>query len=129
VRSRPLQLSLILIVACVVGVFSGLFGVGGGVLLVPLLVLLFAFDQHTAQGTSLIALVPPVGLLAFLNYARAQEVSWTVGLLIMPGVFIGGLLGSRLAQKLSPRRMRRVFAVFLLTLGVWQIVSAWVMKR
>ena len=128
-RSRPLQLSLILIVACVVGVFSGLFGVGGGVLLVPLLVLLFAFDQHTAQGTSLIALVPPVGLLAFLNYARAQEVSWTVGLLIMPGVFIGGLLGSRLAQKLSPRRMRRVFAVFLLTLGVWQIVSAWVMKR
>jgi uncharacterized membrane protein YfcA len=128
VRNRPLQLFLILIVACVVGVCSGLFGVGGGVLLVPLLVLLFAFDQHTAQGTSLIALVPPVGLLAFLNYAHAHEVSWTVGLLIMPGVFLGGLLGSRLAQKLSPRRMRRVFAVFLLVLGVWQITTAWLMR-
>jgi uncharacterized membrane protein YfcA len=127
-RNRPLQLFLILIVACFVGVCSGLFGVGGGVLLVPLLALLFAFDQHTAQGTSLVALVPPVGLLAFLNYSKAHEVNWTVGLLIMPGVIFGSLLGSRLAQKLSPRRMRRVFAIFLAVLGVWQIASAWLMR-
>ena len=127
-RNRPLQLFLILVVACVVGVCAGLFGVGGGVLLVPLLVLLFAFEQHTAQGTSLMALVPPVGLLAFLNYSHAHEVSWTVGLLIMPGVIIGSLVGSRLAQRLSPRRMRRVFAVFLLLLGVWQITSAWLLR-
>ncbi len=127
-RNRPLQLFLILVVACVVGVCAGLFGVGGGVLLVPLLVLLFAFEQHTAQGTSLMALVPPVGLLAFLNYSHAHEVSWTVGLLIMPGVIIGSLVGSRLAQRLSPRRMRRVFAVFLLLLGVWQVTSAWLLR-
>jgi uncharacterized membrane protein YfcA len=127
-RNRPLQLFLILIVACFVGVCSGLFGVGGGVLLVPLLALLFAFDQHTAQGTSLVALVPPVGLLAFLNYSKAHEVNWTVGLLIMPGVIFGSLLGSRLAQKLSPRRMRRVFAIFLAVLGVWQIASACLMR-
>jgi uncharacterized membrane protein YfcA len=130
-RNRPGRagrLPLILIVATGVGVCAGLFGVGGGVLLVPLLVLLFAFDQHSAQGTSLIALVPPVGLLAFLNYAHAGKVHWTVGLLIMPGVFLGGLLGSRLAQKLSPRRMRRVFAAFLLLLGVWQIASAWLLR-
>jgi uncharacterized membrane protein YfcA len=125
---RPFRLILILIVATAVGVCAGLFGVGGGVLLVPLLVLLFAFDQHTAQGTSLIALVPPVGLLAFLNYAHAHEVNWTVGLLIMPGVFLGGLAGSRLAQKLSPRRMRRVFAGFLFLLGAWQIASAWLLR-
>jgi uncharacterized membrane protein YfcA len=120
-----LRLFLILILGIVVGVASGLFGIGGGILLVPLLVLLFHFEQHTAQGTSLIALVPPVGLLAFLNYSHVNEVNWKVGLLIMPGVFLGGILGSRLAQKLSPRRMRRVFAVFLLLLGIWQITSAW----
>jgi uncharacterized membrane protein YfcA len=128
VRNRQLQLGFIFVVSSGVGVCSGLFGIGGGVLLVPLLVLLFAFDQHTAQGTSLIALVPPVGLLAFLNYSQAHEVSWKVGLLIMPGVFIGGLMGSRLAQKLSPRGMRRVFAIFLAVLGVWQITSAWVIR-
>ena len=125
---RRLKLALILVMACGVGVAAGLFGVGGGILLVPLLVILFAFEQHTAQGTSLVALVPPVGILAFLNYAHAHQVSWTVGLLIMPGVFLGGLLGSRLAQKLSPRRMRRVFAIFLFVLGIWQITSAWLVK-
>lgn len=125
---RRLRLFLILLVASVVGVCAGLFGVGGGVLLVPLLVLLFAFDQHTAQGTSLVALIPPVGLLAFLNYSKAHEVDWTVGLLIMPGIFFGGLLGSRLAQMLSPRRMRRVFAVLLFVLGILQVASAWLMR-
>lgn len=125
---RRLKLFLILVMACGVGVAAGMFGVGGGVLLVPLLVLLFGFEQHNAQGTSLVALVPPVGILAFINYAHAGHVNWTVGLLIMPGVFFGGLLGSRLAQTLSPRRMRRVFAIFLIVLGIWQIVSAWVIK-
>jgi len=122
---RRLKLFLILLVACFVGVAAGLFGVGGGVLLVPLLVLLFGFEQHTAQGTSLIALVAPVSLLAFINYAKADEVNWAVGLLIMPGIFVGGLLGGRLAQKISPRRMRQAFAVFLFVLGMWQIASAW----
>ncbi len=125
--NRRLQLFFVLVMAAVVGVAAGLFGVGGGVLLVPLLVLLFGFSQHTAQGTSLTALVAPVGLLAFINYADAHQVSWTVGLLIMPGVFVGGLLGGRLAQKISPRRMRQAFAIFLFVLGVWQIASAWLM--
>lgn len=120
-----LRAALIFLLACGVGVLSGLFGVGGGVMLVPLLVLLFAFEQHTAQGTSLVALVPPTGLLAFLNYARAGEVHWIVGLLIMPGVFLGGFLGSWLALRLSPQGMRRAFAALLFLLGAWQAVSAW----
>ncbi len=117
--------ALIFLLACGVGVMSGLFGVGGGVLLVPLLVLLLAFEQHTAQGTSLVALVPPTGLLAFINYARAGEVDWIVGLLIMPGVFLGGFLGGWLAVRLSPREMRRGFAVVLFLLGGWQAAYAW----
>jgi uncharacterized protein len=124
---RRLKLFLIFVVASLVGIAAGTFGVGGGVLLVPLLVLLFGFEQHTAQGTSLIALIAPVSLLAVLNYASKQEVNWTVGLLIMPGVFVGGLLGGKLAHKISPRRMRQAFAVFLFVLGVWQIASAWLL--
>lgn len=112
-------------VACVVGVMSGLFGLGGGVLLVPLLVLLFRFEQHRAQGTSLMALVPPTGLLAFLQYYHAHEVNVPAGLLVIPGIFLGGLLGSKLAQQLTPVRMRRVFAGFLFLLGLWQAISAW----
>lgn len=111
--------------ALVAGVCSGLFGIGGGTLLVPLLVLLFAFDQQSAQGTSLVALVPPTGLLAFLTYYRAHEVDVRVGLLIIPGVFFGGILGGKVANALSPHRMRAVFAVFLFLLGAWQIAAAW----
>ena len=123
--SAGVRLSEIFLVACGVGVLGGMLGVGGGILLVPLLVLLFRFEQHTAQGTSLVALVPPTGLLAFLGYQQAGYVDWRVGLLLMPGVFLGGLLGSKLAQMLSPRRMRRVFAVLLFLLGAWQVLSAW----
>lgn len=122
---RGARLLAVFAVASVVGVASGLFGVGGGVLLVPLLVVAFRYEQHRAQGTSLVALVPPTGLLGFLEYARGHYVDWKVGLLLMPGVFLGGLLGSQVAQRLSPQRMRRVFAACLFVLGAWQVFSAW----
>lgn len=111
--------------ACVCGIASGLFGIGGGVLLVPLLVLLFGFTQHRAQGTSLIALIPPTGLLAFLAYAKVGDVSWRTGLLLIPGVFVGGNLGGRLAKRLEPRRMRHIFAGLMFALGLWQALEAW----
>jgi uncharacterized membrane protein YfcA len=114
--------------ACGVGVLSGLFGVGGGIVLIPLLVLVFHFEQHKAQGTSLVALVPPTGILAFVEYWRAGDVNWTVGLLLMPGVFLGGYAGGKLAQKIPPRRMRRAFAGFLFALGVWQVLSGWLLR-
>ena len=115
----------IFLVACVCGIASGMFGIGGGVLLVPLLALLFGFSQHRAQGTSLVALIPPTGALALLAYARENFVSWNTGLLLIPGVFLGGIAGGRLAEKLQPERMRQVFAGILFALGAWQAFSAW----
>ncbi len=119
------RLPAVFAVACVVGIAAGMFGVGGGALLVPLLVLVFHFEQHRAQGTSLVALVLPTGLLAFLNYWHAGAVDWKVGFLLMPGVFLGGMLGSRLAQRLRPRRLRQVFALLLVILGAWQALDTW----
>jgi len=115
----------ILGVAALCGVAAGMVGIGGGVLLVPLLGLLFGFSQHRAQGTSLVALIPPTGLLAFLAYAKAGYVSWHTGLLLIPGVFVGGILGGQAARRLNPLRMRQVFAALMFFLGVWQVFSAW----
>lgn len=126
VESRK-KLAGIFVVACGVGVLGGMFGVGGGIVLVPLLVLLFHFEQHRAQGTSLVALVPPTGLFAFLEYNAAGYVDWRVGLLLIPSVFVAGIAGSRLAQVLSPVWMRRIFALFLLVLGAWQAISSWIL--
>ena len=115
----------ILAAACICGVASGMFGIGGGVLLVPLLGLLFSFGQHRAQGTSLVALIPPTGLLAIIAYARQGFVSWRVGLLLIPGLFLGGIAGGILAKRINPHRMRQIFAGILFTLGAWQALSAW----
>jgi uncharacterized membrane protein YfcA len=102
-----------------------MFGIGGGVLLVPLLGLLFAFSQHRAQGTSLVALIPPTGALALIAYSREGYVSWKTGLLLIPGVFLGGIVGGVLAEKIKPRSMRLVFAGVLVLLGAWQALEAW----
>lgn len=115
----------ILAVATVCGIAAGLFGAGGGVLLVPFLGLLFDYEQLHAQGTSLIALVPPTGALAVLSYWHAGKVSGHIGLLLMPGIFLGGIAGSRIADMLQPRRMRQIFAAIVLALGAWEAYSGW----
>ncbi len=112
-------------VACVCGVASGMFGIGGGVLLVPLLGLLFEFSQHRAQGTSLVALIPPTGVLALMAYSKEGFVSWKTGLLLIPGVFLGGIIGGILAKKVKPQSLRKVFAGVLVLLGAWQALDAW----
>lgn len=122
---NAVRIAGITFVAALCGVAAGMVGIGGGVLLVPLLGLLFGFSQHRAQGTSLVALIPPTGILAFLEYAKAGYVSWPTGLLLIPGVFLGGVLGGRIARQLNSRRMREVFAALMLLLGLWQAFTAW----
>src|ERR1700740_3025684 len=107
----------IFLVACICGIASGMFGIGGGVLLVPLLGLLYGFTQHRAQGTSLVALIPPTGVLALMAYAREGFVSWKTGLLLIPGVFLGGVIGGKAAKWIKPRLMRQIFAGILFALG------------
>ena len=106
------------------GIASGLFGIGGGVIMVPILGLLLGFSQHRAQGTSLVALIPPTSLLAVLAYGRAGYVDWRTGLLLIPGVFLGGIAGGSLAKRIPSAMMRRVFAALMFLLGMWQIYSA-----
>ena len=107
------------------GIASGLFGIGGGVIMVPILGLLLGFSQHRAQGTSLVALIPPTGILAVMAYSKAGYVSWQTGLLLIPGVFLGGILGGNVAKRIPAARMRRIFAVLMFLLGISQIVSAY----
>jgi uncharacterized protein len=125
VSKAALRIAGIFLVACACGVVSGMVGVGGGVLLIPLLGLFFAFSQHRAQGTSLVAMIPPTGLLAFLTYAKNGYVSWPTGLLLVPGVFLGGIVGGHLVKRIQPIRMRQIFAGILFVLGAWQALAAW----
>ena len=106
------------------GIASGMFGIGGGTIIVPILGLLLGFAQHRAQGTSLVALIPPTGLLAVLAYGKAGYVDWRTGLLLIPGVFLGGIAGGNLAKRIPSAPMRRIFAALMFALGMWQVYSA-----
>ena len=114
----------VLLTGVVGGIASGLFGIGGGVIMVPILGLLLGFSQHRAQGTSLVALIPPTGILAVLTYSNAGYVSWHTGFLLVPGVFLGGIAGGAIAARIPAAKMRRVFAVLMFLLGISQVVNA-----
>ena len=119
------QLAAIFFAACGVGICSGLFGISGGALLVPLLVVAFGFEQHHAQGTSLVALVAPTSLLAIWPYYSAHQVNIKVGLLMIPGIVLGAIIGSKFARALPAKQMRRAFAAFVFFLGAFQLISVW----
>jgi uncharacterized membrane protein YfcA len=100
------------------GILSGLFGIGGGVVIVPALALLAKFPTKTATGTSLGALLLPVGLLGAWTYHRTGNLEIRASLWIALGLFIGAFLGAQVVQHLSDLQLRRAFAAFLLLIAV-----------
>lgn len=99
------------------GVLSGLFGIGGGVIVVPALILLVGLEQRTATGTSLAALLLPVGLLGVMTYARAGAVRFPMAALLALGILVGTALGARVAFVLPELWLRRMLAVLLVMLA------------
>ena len=108
---------MILLVGLVVGMISGVVGIGGGVLFVPALIWLLGMDQHKAQGTSLGALLAPVGIFAFMEYYRKGNADLRVGLLLAAGFLVGGYFGAVGAQHMPELWLRRIFAVTLVAVG------------
>lgn len=100
------------------GVVSGFFGVGGAVVIVPALVFFMGMSQHKAQGTSLAALLAPVGFLGFWEYYRKGNADLRSGLLIAVGLFIGAFIGGYFAQLLPAPAMRKAFGGFLILIGL-----------
>jgi hypothetical protein len=112
-----LTLLAALAIGLAAGVLSGLFGIGGGLIIDPALVDGLGFSQKTATGTSLTALLLPVGALAVWSYAREGHVDVGVGLAVAAGLFIGALGGARIALGTSDVNLRRAFAVLLVLLA------------
>jgi uncharacterized membrane protein YfcA len=95
------------------GILSGIFGIGGGVVIVPALIFLARLTPLTATGTSLAALLLPVGALGAWEYYKKGHLNIPAALMIAVGLFLGAWLGAKLAQQLSPTQLKRAFAVFL----------------
>jgi len=113
-----------ILLGLVAGIFSGLIGIGGGVIIVPALVFWFGFSQHQAQGTTLALLVPPIGFLAAWAYYKQGYMDLKIAGLICIGFFLGGLLGAKLATGLSNVALERVFGIALLMIALKMIFAS-----
>jgi hypothetical protein len=115
--------ALYILLGLVAGIFSGIFGIGGGTILIPALVFLFGLTQHQAQGTTLAIMVPPIGLLAALRYYYSGNVKLGMAAFICVGFFIGGLVGAQFVQNVSDPLLKKLFGIFLLFISLRMILT------
>jgi len=111
-----------LLLGLIAGTLSGLIGIGGAIIIIPSLVLLFGLSQHTAQGTTLALMVPPIGLLAAWTYYKQGFVDFKIAGLICLGFFVGGLLGARYATSIPDDILRKIFGVILFIVSLKMIL-------
>ena len=107
------------------GMLSGMFGIGGGVIMVPLMVFLLSFTQHQAQGTSLAVLSFPVAFVAAYNYYKSGDniVDWKFAAIIAASFIIGGYLGSKLAITINQTLLKKLFSIMLLIAAIKMFFS------
>lgn len=117
-----MQVVVVILVGLAAGVLVGLMGIGGGIIIVPALVYFFGMDQHTAQGTSLFVLLPPIGLGALFVYWKKGYVDLRAGIVCAMGILAGAYFGGRAAVAIPSRPLQAIFGLFLMfsALMLWR---------
>jgi len=110
----------LLLIGLVAGVAGGMFGIGGGAIMVPAMVLLIGLDQKFATGTSLAAQILPIGILGAAVYYRNGQLNMKYAVIIAVGLVIGNLFGALFANQpfISSETMKKLYGIFLLLLGI-----------
>jgi uncharacterized protein len=114
----------LLTLGLIAGLFAGVLGIGGGLIIVPALLYIFRVPILEATGTSLAALIPPVGLLGAMEYYRAGNINITYAALIALGLFVGSYFGAKYAVHLPPTVVHRIYGAFLLVIGARMTIWA-----
>jgi len=115
------NLLLLCLTGILAGIIAGSMGVGGGILIVPVLVLFFGMTQHEAQGTSIAVLIPPVSILALISYHKKGFVNYKFALILIVTFIIGSYLGGLFAVQLPEKELKKIFGVLLLVAGIKMI--------
>ena len=115
----------LIIIGLLAGILSGLVGVGGGIIMVPLFVIFLGLTQHNAQGLSLAVMLPPVTFLAVYNYHKAGggSIDWKVALIVSTLFIVGGFVGSKMALQLDQRILKKIFGLMMLVVAIKLIFS------
>lgn len=111
------QIFILILIGLAGGILSGLVGLGGGVIVVPALVTFIGFNQALAQGTTLAMMVPPVGILAVINYYNKGHVDMRVAAILCVGFVVGGFLGSAVAVRIDQSVLKKIFSIVLVLIA------------
>ncbi len=114
----------LLILGLLAGYFSGLVGIGGGIIIVPALVMIFGFTQHQAQGTTLALMIPPIGILAAISYYQKGFVDVKSAAIICIGFVLGGYLGGKMSLAIPENVLKTIFAFLLIGVGIKMLFSS-----
>ncbi|MFV0590427.1 MAG: sulfite exporter TauE/SafE family protein [Draconibacterium sp.] len=117
------QIVILIIIGLFSGVLSGVFGIGGAIIVIPALVFIIGLSQHEAQGTSLAFMLPPVGILATWNYWKAGYVNWKIALILSLTFVVGAYLGSHFTVHISDKMLRKLFGVLMILVAIKLIFS------
>ena len=109
---------IVLAIGVLAGAFGGFIGIGGGLIVVPCLVYFMGMCQHTAQGTSLAMMLPPIGLIAVYNYYKQGHVDFKVAAILCVSFVAGSFFGSKIALSLSPDQIKKAFGIIIILLGI-----------
>jgi len=106
------------LVGLVSGVISGLLGVGGGIVMVPAMILLLKLEPKQAIGTSL-AVIIPTAMMGTFKHLSMGNVNWKAGLILAPLAIVGGYVGAQLTQHIPGEQLKRIFGGFLIVVGIY----------
>lgn len=104
----------LIIIGLIAGLVSGSIGVGGGIIIVPMLIFILGFSQFEAQGTSIAVMLPPIGFAAALAYSKEGFINWKFAIIISIAFVIGGFFGSKIALSINPKVIQKIFSLLLL---------------
>jgi len=116
-------IALIVAIGIVTGILSGMLGIGGAVIMIPAMVFLLGLDQRTAQGTSLWVLLPPISILAAINYLKEGYVNMKFVVILVITFIIGSYFGSKIALSIPQESLRRIFGLLLLVIALKMLFS------
>jgi uncharacterized membrane protein YfcA len=114
---------VLILIGLAAGFLGGMVGLGGGIILIPALVLFLSMDQRMAQGTTIAIMLPPIGLFAAFNYYKAGYVNIKYALVIAIVFMVGGYLGSKLALNLPVPLLKKMFALLLVVIAAKMIFT------
>jgi len=118
------EMLILTLIGLAAGVFGGMVGLGGGIIMIPAMIYFLGQSQISAQGTSLAVMLPPVGILAVMNYYKSGQINLKYAIVIAIAFTIGGYFGSKIALNVPVATVKKIFGLALIAIALKMIIKS-----